>query len=281
MMADTGEYIPPRVWTFEKENGGAFASINRPTAGPRFERELQRGKHPLQLYSLGTANGIKITTMLEELLALGFSEAEYDAWLININEGDQFGSGFTALNPNSKVPALIDYSIDPPVRIFESGAILLYLAEKFGRFLPTDLQGRMECLSWVFWLVGSAPYYGGGFGHFYYWAPIKLEYPIDRYTMEVKRQLDVLERQLTGRSYILGDDYSIADISIFPWYGGLVLNWGKDVSEFLSLHEYPNVLRWAERVSNRPAVQRGRRVNRIFNFPGGIAERHDPSDLND
>jgi GST-like protein len=273
-------YAPPPVWKLAKENGGVFAAINRPTTGPTHHRELPRGRHPLQLYSQGTWNGIKVTILLEELLAAGCSDAEYDAWLIDIFKGDQFGSGFVELNPNSKIPALIDYSVDPPVRIFESGAILLYLAEKFERFIPRAAPARMECLSWLFWQMGSAPYLGGGFAHFYRYAPIKIEYAIDRYAMEVKRQLHVLDRHLAGRAFFLGADYSIADIAIFPWYGALVLGWANDVREFLSTHEYSNLLRWAEAIATRPAVQRGRLVNRTQNdWPGSLRERHDARDL--
>jgi GST-like protein len=281
-MSSEREYSPPKVWSFEQAMGGNWLSVNRPTSGATHEKVLQRGQHPIQLYSLGTANGMKISILLEELLAAGEGQAEYDAWLIDINVGDQFGSGFTELNPNSKIPALIDFGAQEPVRIFESGAILLYLAEKFGRFLPSDTQGRMDCLSWLFWQVGSTPYYGGGFAHFYHLAPTKLEYPINRFAMEVKRQLHVLNRHLDGRAFILGDDYSIADIAIFPWYGALQLQWGFQSAEFLSLHEYPQIQRWADALSARPAVGRGRRVNRIFgNLPGAVRERHDADDLND
>jgi GST-like protein len=274
-------YTPPKVWRFEKQNGGAFANINRPTAGPTHDKELPRGRHPIQLYSQGTWNGIKVTVMLEELLAAGVSEADYDAWLIDINKGDQFSSGFVELNPNSKIPALIDYGAERPVRIFESGAILLYLAEKFGRFIPKSMPERMECLSWLFWQVGSAPYVGGGFAHFYKYAPVKIEYAIDRFTMELKRQLDVLNRRLADRAFIMGDDYTIADMAIFPWYGTYVLGWHSDNREFLSTHEYPNVERWAKSIEARPAVQRGRRINRsqASDLPGALLERHDADDL--
>jgi GST-like protein len=276
----TDNYTPPKVWKNEKENGGVFASINRPVAGPTHQKDLPRGRHPLQLYSQGTWNGIKVTILLEELLAAGFNAAEYDAWLIDISQGDQFGSGFVDLNPNSKIPALIDYGVYKPVRVFESGAILLYLAEKFGRFIPESAVARMDCLSWLFWQMGSSPYLGGGFAHFYRYAPIKIEYAIDRYTMEVKRQLDVLNRQLADRPFITGNDYSIADIAIFSWYGVLVLGWANDVTEFLSTHEYGNVERWADLISKRPAVQRGRLVNRKQNdWPGSLKERHDAQDF--
>jgi GST-like protein len=273
-------YTPPKIWKNEKGSGGVFSSINRPVAGPTHQKDLPKGRHPLQLYSQGTWNGIKVTILLEELLAVGAGEAEYDAWLIDIFQGDQFGSGFVELNPNSKIPALIDYGAEKPVRVFESGAILLYLAEKFGLFIPNDIPARMDCLSWLFWQMGSAPYLGGGFAHFYRYAPIKLEYAIDRYAMEVKRQLDVLNRRLADRPFLIGDEYSIADIAIFPWYGSLVLGWVNDVTEFLSTHEYGNVKRWAVHISERPAVQRGRLVNRTQNdWPGSIRERHDVCDF--
>ncbi len=272
-------YNPPPVWT-SKVNGGLFASINRPVGGATHESALPVGRHPLQLYSQGTWNGIKVTILLEELLAVGETGAEYDAWLIDIMKGDQFGSGFVEVNPNSKIPALVDRSVDKPVYVFESGAILLYLAEKFGRFLPVETHDRSEVLNWLFWQMGSAPYLGGGFAHFYRYAPLKIEYAIDRYTMEVKRQLDVLDRRLADRPFISGDAYTIADISIFPWYGALVLGWGNDVREFLSTHEYPNVERWATEIADRPAVQRGRLVNRKQNdWPGSLQERHDASDF--
>ena len=278
MVSD--DYTPPKVWTYEKENGGTFASINRPTSGPTHYKELPRGRHPIQLYSQGTWNGMKVTILLEELLEVGEGDAEYDAWLIDIFKGEQFGSGFVELNPNSKIPAMIDYGADRPVRIFESGAILLYLAEEFGRFLPGESAARMECLSWLFWQVGSAPYVGGGFAHFYRYAPTKIEYAIDRYTMELKRQLHVLEQRLADRQFVMGDDYTIADIACFPWYGTYVLGWYNDVREFLAVHEYPNVIRWAESIERRPAVQRGRRVNRTqADVPGTLVERHDAGDF--
>jgi GST-like protein len=277
MSADT--YIPPEVWT-NKVNGGVFASINRPAAGATHESDLPVGRHPLQLYSQGTWNGIKVTILLEELLAVGETRAEYDAWLIDIMKGDQFGSGFVEINPNSKIPALVDRSVEKPVHLFESGAILLYLAEKFGRFLPSDTHGRSEVLNWLFWQMGSAPYLGGGFAHFYRYAPIKIEYAIDRYTMEVKRQLDVLNRRLADRPFIAGNGYTIADMAIFPWYGALVLGWANDVRKFLSTHEYSNVERWAAAIAERPAVQRGRLVNRKQNdWPGSLQERHDARDF--
>lgn len=275
------DYTPPKVWTWNNANGGEFASINRPIAGPTHDKELPIGKHPLQLYSLATPNGQKVTILLEELLALGHSGAEYDAWLIRINEGDQFGSGFVEVNPNSKIPALMDRSGDEPIRVFESGSILLYLAEKFAEFVPTKAgAARTECLNWLFWQMGSAPYLGGGFGHFYHYAPTKIEYAIDRFAMETKRQLDVLDRQLAERSYIAGDDYSIADIAIFPWYGNLVRGEAYNAAEFLSVHEYQNVQRWAETIAQRPAVKRGRMVNRAFGEASEqLHERHDASDF--
>jgi GSH-dependent disulfide-bond oxidoreductase len=273
-------YVVPKVWKFEKENGGVFEKINRPTAGARFDRALSKGRHPIQLYSQGTWNGMKVTILLEELLATNEPEAEYDAWLVEIRNGDQFGSGFVELNPNSKIPALIDYGAERPVRVFESGAILLYLAEKFGRFIPRSAPERMECLSWLFWQMSSAPYVGGGFAHFYRYAPMRIEYAIDRYTMETKRQMDVLNRHLADRAFMLGDDYSIADIAIFPWYGTYALGWYNDVREFLSTHEYPHLTRWAQVIEARPAVQRGRRVNRTQNDVSGcLRERHDASDF--
>lgn len=273
-------YTPPRVWAWVQGNGGKFANINRPTAGPTHDRALPRGKHPLQLYSLATPNGVKITIMLEELLALGITEAEYDAWLIRISEGDQFGSGFVEVNPNSKIPAMLDASLSPPLRLFESGSILLYLAEKFGAFIPKDVRGRAECLNWLFWQVGSAPLLGGGFGHFYAYAPEKFEYPIDRYTMETKRQLDVLNRQLAEQRYVAGEEYSIADMAIWPWYGGVATNQVYEAAEFLEAHTYTHVLRWAEEVGQRPAVQRGRKVNRSWGEPGEqVPERHSAKDL--
>ncbi|WP_338513207.1 glutathione-dependent disulfide-bond oxidoreductase [Pseudomonas poae] len=258
------DYQPPKVWTWDAENGGTFASTNRPIAGATHDKALPVGKHPLQLYSLATPNGQKVTILLEELLALGHSGAEYDAWLIKIGDGDQFGSGFVAVNPNSKIPALMDHSGPTPIRIFESGAILQYLAEKFGALLPTAPAARAECLSWLFWQMGSAPYLGGGFGHFYAYAPSKMEYPINRFAMEAKRQLDVLDKRLAESEYIAGDEYSIADIAIWPWYGGLVLGRLYDAATFLSVHEYTHVMRWAKAIDARPAVKRGRRVNRVF-----------------
>jgi len=274
------EYQPPKIWVWNKPNGGRFASVNRPIAGPTHQKALPIGRHPLQLYSLGTPNGVKVTIMLEELLALGHAGAEYDAWLIQIADGDQFGSGFVAVNPNSKIPAMVDRSGAQPVRIFESASILVYLAEKFGAFLPTGAAARAECLSWLFWQVGSAPYLGGGFGHFYAYAPNKIEYAIDRFAMEVKRQLDVLDRRLAESEYVAGPDYTIADIAIFPWYGGLVKGWLYDAAEFLSVHEYHNVRRWAERLFERPAVRRGRMVNRTSGEPASqLHERHDARDF--
>jgi GST-like protein len=275
------EYTPPPVWTWNKESGGRFANINRPVAGKTHDRELPVGRHPLQLYSLGTPNGVKVTVMLEELLALGHAGAEYDAWLIRINEGEQFGSGFVALNPNSKIPALCDRSGATPVRVFESGAILLYLAEKFGgAFLPGATAARAECLSWLFWQMGATPFLGGGFGHFYAYAPTKIEYAIDRYAMEVKRQLDVLDRRLAESPYLAGDDYSIADMAVWPWYGALVKGQVYGAGEFLSVQEYTNVLRWTEGIAQRPAVKRGRMVNRTSGNPASqLRERHDASDF--
>jgi GSH-dependent disulfide-bond oxidoreductase len=274
------EYVPPKVWTWKKPSGGHFASINRPISGPTHEKDLPVGRHPLQLYSLGTPNGVKITVMLEELLALGFSGAEYDAWLIKIGDGDQFGSGFVAVNPNSKIPALVDHSGPTAIRVFESGSILVYLAEKFGAFLPTEVGARAECLSWLFWQMGSAPYLGGGFGHFYAYAPTKIEYAIDRFAMEVKRQLDVLDRRLAENEYIGGNTYTIADIAIFPWYGGVAKGWLYGAGEFLSGQDYKNVQRWADALLQRPAVQRGRMVNRIFGEPSSqLHERHDAGDF--
>jgi GSH-dependent disulfide-bond oxidoreductase len=280
-MSETPAYTPPKVWTWDKENGGKFANINRPIAGATHEKELPVGKHPLQLYSLATPNGQKVTIMLEELLALGHKGAEYDAWLIKIGDGEQFGSGFVGVNPNSKIPALMDRGGKKPIRVFESGAILMYLAEKFGAFLPTEPGARAECLSWLFWQMGSAPYLGGGFGHFYQYAPFKMEYPIDRFAMEVKRQLDVLDRQLAENEYIAGDTYTIADIAIFPWYGGMVKGWQYgDSASFLSTHEYKHVNRWADMLLARPAVKRGRMVNRISGDPANqLHERHDAKDF--
>ncbi|EMQ4857006.1 glutathione-dependent disulfide-bond oxidoreductase [Morganella morganii] len=279
-MADP-TYIPPQVWEWKQKNGGKFANTNRPVAGATHEKSLPVGKHPLQLYSLGTPNGQKVTIMLEELLAAGIQEAEYDAWLIDIGEGDQFGSGFVDINPNSKIPALVDRSGTAPVRIFESGAILTYLAEKFSLFLPATQPERAETLSWLFWQMGSAPFVGGGFGHFYAYAPEKYEYPINRYAMETKRQLDVLNRQLSQHEFIAGDNYTIADMAAWPWYGGLVLGTLYNAATFLSVSEYPHVIRWAEQIAARPAVQRGRRVNRNGGEPSDrfIRERHDASDL--
>ncbi|MGN7441848.1 glutathione-dependent disulfide-bond oxidoreductase [Pseudomonas lactis] len=273
------EYVPAKVWTWDAESGGTFASINRPIAGATHEKPLPVGKHPLQLYSLATPNGQKVTILLEELLALGHSGAEYDAWLTKIGDGDQFGSGFVAVNPNSKIPALMDHSGATPIRVFESGAILQYLAEKFGAFLPTEPAARAECLSWLFWQMGSAPYLGGGFGHFYAYAPSKMEYPINRFAMETKRQLDVLDKRLAVSQYIAGDDYTIADIAIWPWYGGLVKGRLYGAAEFLSVHEYKHVMRWADAIDARPAVQRGRRVNRVSG-DDQLPERHDARDLN-
>jgi GST-like protein len=279
-MTDSSEYTPPKVWTWNKANGGRFANINRPISGPTQDKELPVGRHPLQLYSLGTPNGVKVTIMLEEVLALGISGAEYDAWLINIGEGDQFGSGFVGVNPNSKIPALLDRSGPTPIRVFESGSILLYLAEKFGAFVPTQAGPRAECLSWLFWQMGSAPYLGGGFGHFYAYAPTKIEYAIDRFAMEVKRELDVLDRRLAENPYVAGDTYTIADIAIFPWYGGLAKGWLYDAGEFLSVQEYKHVQRWADTLLQRPAVQRGRMVNRVFGEPSSqLRERHDAQDF--
>jgi GST-like protein len=274
------EYTPPKVWVWNRNTGGKFANINRPTAGATHDKDLPRGRHPLQLYSLGTPNGVKVTVMLEELLAAGCTGAEYDAWLINIGEGDQFGSGFVAVNPNSKIPALLDVSASPPTRVFESGAILIYLAEKFGCFLPRDVVARAECLSWLFWQMGSTPYLGGGFGHFYAYAPQKWEYPIDRFALEVKRQLDVLDQNLASRRYVAGEEYSIADMAIFPWYGGLVLNNLYNAAEFLEVASYLNVARWASELRERPAVQRGQRVNRTWGpEERQVRERHSAADI--
>jgi GST-like protein len=279
-MSDPTEYTPPKVWTWNKPNGGEFASINRPIAGPTHDKELPVGKHPFQLYSLATPNGQKVTIMFEELLAAGHKGAEYDAWLIRIGQGDQFGSGFVEVNPNSKIPALMDRSGKEPIRIFESGAILMHLAEKFGAFLPTTQPARAETLSWLFWQMGSAPFLGGGFGHFFAYAPKKFEYAIDRYAMETKRQLDVLDRHLADHEYMAGSEYTIADIAIWPWYGGMVKGWNYGAAEFLSVHEYKNVLRWADQIYARPAVKRGRMVNRTSGNPAGqLHERHDASDF--
>lgn len=273
-------YVPPKVWTNDTASGGQFASINRPIAGPTHEQDLPVGKHPLQLYSLATPNGVKVTILLEELLALGHRDAEYDAWLIRIGEGDQFSSGFVQVNPNSKIPALLDRSAEPPVRVFESGSILLYLAEKFGAFLPTTPAARTESLNWLFWQMGAAPYLGGGFGHFYVYAPEKFEYAINRFTMEAKRQLDVLDRRLAESRYLGGDEYSIADIAVWPWYGQLVRGNLYDAAEFLAVHEYTHVRRWAEEIAQRPAVQRGTRVNRTWgDEQSQVPERHSAADL--
>ncbi len=279
-MSDTPVYEPPKVWKWERENGGRFANINRPVSGATHEKELPRGKHPHQLYSLATPNGVKVTIMLEELLAAGHAGAEYDAYLINIREGDQFGSGFVAINPNSKIPALVDYSTPKPTRVFESGSILLYLADKFGAFIPEDPSDRAECLSWLFWQMGSAPYLGGGFGHLYAYAPYKMEYPIDRFTMEVKRQLDVLDKRLAENRYVAGDHYTIADMAIWPWYGVLTTGHLYDAAEFLDVQTYTNLLRWFEEIGSRDAVVRGRKVNRTNGPPEDqLRERHDASDF--
>ncbi|WP_144150245.1 glutathione-dependent disulfide-bond oxidoreductase [Paraburkholderia sp. BCC1885] len=276
----TDDYLPPKVWTWDKESGGRFANINRPISGATHDKELPVGAHPLQLYSLATPNGVKVTVMLEELLALGHSGAEYDAWLIRIGDGEQFGSGFVGVNPNSKIPALLDRSGPKPIRVFESGAILQYLAEKFGAFLPTEASARAECLSWLFWQMGSAPYLGGGFGHFYAYAPSKIEYAINRFAMEVKRQLDVLDKQLAANEYIAGSEYTIADMAIWPWYGGLVKGWLYESAEFLSVQEYQHVQRWANLIGERPAVKRGRKVNRVFGeLSDQLHERHDAADF--
>jgi GST-like protein len=279
-MGDSPDYIPPKVWTWTKPNGGRFASTNRPVAGATHEKDLPVGRHPLQLYSQGTPNGVKVTVLLEELLALGHKGAEYDAWLIRIGNGEQFGSGFVAVNPNSKIPALLDRSGPEPVRVFESGAILLHLAEKFGEFLPSGGAARAECLSWLFWQMGSAPYLGGGFGHFYAYAPTKIEYAIDRFAMEVKRQLDVLDRRLAESEYVAGPDYTLADIAIWPWYGALAKGWQYGAAEFLDVQSYRHVQRWADAVHARPAVKRGRMVNRTSGEPSSqLWERHDAADF--
>lgn len=276
---DSSAYTPPRVWTWNKANGGRFANINRPIAGPTHDKELPVGKHPLQLYSLGTPNGVKVTVMLEELLAAGHTGAEYDAWLIRIMEGDQFSSGFVDINPNSKIPALVDRSGPEPIRVFESGSILVYLAEKFDAFLPKG-PARTECLSWLFWQMGATPLLGGGFGHFYAYAPVKIEYAIDRYAMEVKRQLDVLNRRLADNRYLVGDDYTIADIATWPWYGNLVKGQAYEAGEFLSVHEYEHVIRWADEIAQRPAAKRGRMVNKVMGpMSAQLHERHDASDF--
>ncbi len=273
-------YVPPKVWTWESQSGGKFTNINRPISGSTHDKELPVGKHPLQLYSLATPNGVKVTVLLEELLALGKTDAEYDAYLVRISEGSQFGSGFVAVNPNSKIPALLDNSTTPPTRVFESGAILVYLAEKYGAFLPTEGAARAECLSWLFWNIGSAPFLGGGFGHFYAYAPEKLEYPIDRYAMEVKRQLDVLDKTLATREFLIGDDYTIADMANYAWYGMLVIGNLYSAQEFLDVKSYPHVARWAQQIHDRPAVKRGRRVNRAWGAEEGqLLERHDASDF--
>lgn len=279
-MNETTSYSPPKIWSPPASSGGKFASINRPVAGATHEKVLPVGKHPLQLYSLGTPNGVKVTIMLEELLAAGHTGAEYDAWLIRINEGAQFGSGFVQINPNSKIPALVDHSLAKPLRVFESGAILMYLAEKFGAFLPTQTEARAECLSWLMWQMGSAPFVGGGFGHFYAYAPEKIEYAIDRYAMETKRQMDVLNRLLAERKFICGDEYTIADMAIWPWYGQMALGRSYDAAEFLQVHTYTNVLRWANELDARAAVKRGRMVNRVQGEPSSqLHERHDAGDF--
>ena len=279
-MSDSSDYVPPKVWSWNKASGGRFANINRPISGSTHDKNLPVGRHPLQLYSLATPNGVKVTVMLEELLALGHLGAEYDAWLIKIGDGEQFGSGFVAANPNSKIPALMDRSGAQPIRVFESGAILLYLAEKFGAFLPVDASARAECLSWLFWQMGSAPYLGGGFGHFYAYAPTKIEYAIDRFAMETKRQLDVLDKQLAGNEYVAGSEYTIADMAIWPWYGGLAKGWLYEAAEFLSVQDYPHVQRWADAIGARPAVMRGRMVNRVFGeLSSQLHERHEAADF--
>jgi GST-like protein len=280
MSEATTAYTPPKIWTWNKASGGRFANINRPVSGATHEKELPVGRHPLQLYSLATPNGVKVTVMLEELLALGHEGAEYDAWPIRIGEGDQFGSGFVAINPNSKIPALCDRSGPEPIRVFESGAILMYLAEKFGAFLPTDVPTRAECFSWLFWQMGAAPYLGGGFGHFYAYAPEKIEYAIDRFAMEAKRQLDVLDKRLAEHPYLAGDDYTIADIAVWPWYGGMAKGLMYEAGEFLQVQDYKNLQRWADTIAARPAVQRGRKVNRLIGDPASqLHERHDAADF--
>ena len=279
-MTETPAYTPPAVWTWNKENGGRFAAINRPIAGPTHDKELPVGRHPLQLYSLATPNGVKVTVLLEELLALGHGGAEYDAWLIKIHEGQQFSSGFVGANPNSKIPALVDHSGPTPIRVFESGAILLYLAEKFGAFVPTAGAARAECLSWLFWQMGAAPYLGGGFGHFYAYAPFKIEYAIDRFAMEVKRQLDVLDRRLAESPYLAGEDYTIADMAVWPWYGALAKGLVYGAGEFLQVQEYTHVQRWTDEIAKRPAVRRGRMVNRTSGEPSSqLHERHESGDF--
>ena len=280
-MSSAAEYTPPAVWTWDKANGGRFANINRPISGATHEKDLPVGRHPLQLYSLATPNGVKVTVMLEELLELGHAGAEYDAWLIRINDGDQFSSGFVAVNPNSKIPALLDRSGPNPVRVFESGAIMMHLAEKFGAFMPTGGAARAECLSWLFWQMGSAPFLGGGFGHFYAYAPSKMQYPIDRYAMEVKRQMDVLDRRLAESAYLAGDEYTIADMAVWPWYGALAKGQLYEAGEFLQVQTYTNVLRWTDQIAKRPAVRRGRMVNRTWGQPDSqLPERHDARDFN-
>ncbi len=279
-MSDAAAYVPPKVWNWNKESGGRFAAINRPIAGPTHDKDLPVGKHPMQLYSLGTPNGVKVTVMLEELLALGHTGAEYDAWLINIGTGDQFGSGFVAANPNSKIPALMDHSGPKPIRVFESGAILIHLAEKFGAFLPTEPAARAETLSWLMWLMGSAPFLGGGFGHFYAYAPTKIEYAIDRFAMEVNRQMDVLDRRLAESEYLGGSEYTIADMATWPWYGAMAKGVLYEGGEFLQVQDYKNVLRWTDQIGARAAVKRGRMVNRTFGEPSSqLRERHDASDF--
>jgi GST-like protein len=281
-VSDLSDYTPPRVWSYNKPSGGTFGKINRPTAGSTHDAPLPVGRHPIQLYSLGTANGVKVTIMLEELLDLGHSGAEYDAWLTNINDGDQFGSGFVEVNPNSKIPVMVDRSQEPPIPVFESGSILLYLAEKFGAFLPRDTAGRTAVLNWLFWQVGSTPFLGGGFAHFFKYAPVKIEYAIDRYAMEVKRQLDVLDRRLAANEFVAGPEYSIADMAIFPWYGGQALGWSSaESTEFLAARDYKNVLRWADAIWERPAVKRGRMVNRVSGDHASclLRERHEASDF--
>ncbi|HET8694368.1 MAG TPA: glutathione-dependent disulfide-bond oxidoreductase [Aquabacterium sp.] len=279
-MSDAPAYMPPAVWVWNRDNGGKFANINRPIAGPTHDKDLPVGQHPFQLYSLATPNGVKVTVMFEELLELGHRDAEYDAWIIPINEGAQFSSGFVAVNPNSKIPALLDRSGPQPIRVFESGAILLHLAEKFGAFLPTEPGPRAECLSWLFWQVGSGPFLGGGFGHFYAYAPTKIEYAIDRYAMEAKRQLDVLNRHLAEKRYLAGDAYTIADMAVWPWYGAMVKGQLYEAGEFLQVHEYTHVIRWADEIAQRPAVKRGRIVNRAWGDPASqLLERHDASDF--
>lgn len=276
----SNSYQPPKVWTWDAESGGKFANINRPISGATFDKSLPQGKHPLQLYSLATPNGVKVTIMLEELLEQGFTEAEYDAYLVNIMEGEQFSSGFVDINPNSKIPAMYDTSTNPPTRLFESGSILLYMAEKHQAFLPADPADKAECMNWLFWQMGSAPMLGGGFGHFYAYAPEKWQYPIDRYAMEVKRQLDVLEKQLEGKTYILGDQYTIADMAIWPWYGALALGYLYEAAEFLDVESYTNLQRWSKYIAERPAVKRGKKVNRSWGDPKGqLHERHDASDF--